>query len=174
MGLKLPPRNEAQFRDEIRAGLNKAFPGLVLFHVKHSVNGEPDCHIVINKFDMHVEFKYMRRAPNSLEQVWNLLREIQKVTMLNMAAKGLNVFLVVCIDGKEAFWFIFHHAQVAKAVQQNAPKWTCLALTWRSLRDSEGNWRSGRDWGEEHEPTVSLVDHLLSRLRKSFNGLTKL
>lgn len=171
--IKLGPRNETQFRDEIREGLTKAFPGRVLFQITHSVSGEPDTFIRIGDFDMRVEFKYTRTPITYLEQPWKMLREIQQVTMLNMAKMGMNVFLCVCVQGVEAYWYMLHHAQVHKVLKGKAPKWTALALVWKSVRWPDGKWTSGRDYGEEVKQEVSLAEHLLSKVKIEMNGLTK-
>lgn len=165
MALKLRPRNETEFRNEIREGLMAAFPGKCTFHITHSFSGEPDSLISIAGLRFRAEFKYSAKAFDkfrSLEEVWNMLRGIQQITIQNMAMSGELVYVVVCCGGIEAPWFRADRSRIVQASNGNAPIASCLVLERLSRRLKNGRWTSGLDWGDDMPEKKSLAEHLLT------------
>ena len=157
----LAPRNESEFKKEIREGLYAALPGLVNFDQTHSDTGMPDTRIEFLEkgtkkvLDVSwVEFKYSKSVINSLFRVWELLRENQKMKMMRMALDGKKVFLSVCYGGIESSWYIFNQVQCKSIEKNEAEPYTALALLYNSVRRKNGLWSSGQDWGEIDEGPV--------------------
>lgn len=170
--MKLEPRNESEFRDEVRDGLMRAFPGRCLFQITHSVSGEPDTYIRIADVSFRAEFKFTTKpfqTIRSIEDIWKMLRKIQQVTILNMAARGELIYVVVCCGGNEAPWFRIDGRQAIRALAGKAPAYTVLALERLSERRM-GAWSSGLDWGDDMPEKKSLARHLLTRLPNGFRS----
>lgn len=145
---------EAQFQQELVASIRRAFGDLAHVSIGATLAGEPDLTISFWHKGTHaraevmrVECKYVERPPRNLESVWNLLRGVQNVTMTNMAKAGQNVYVAVCVDGREILWYRFNRVQCEKVAQGKMPDWTVLAIERVSPRWSRGLWQSGRDYG---------------------------
>ena len=106
---------ESQFQAELRQSFHRAYPKNARSQLTYSISGEPDLVLAYmsgrKAHAMYVECKYMRRPPSHLRTVWDLLRGIQKVQMMNMAKAGKSVYIALCIDGKEVWWYKFSQAQ---------------------------------------------------------------
>lgn len=175
---------ETKFLNAVRDGYLEALPGRVEFF-KQFDPGYPDQYIKIFTdktrstlmYDCFAEFKVRPSRPNALIKEWDLLRELQKLTMIRMAADGKNVFLVVCHEAQgEAPWYYLLPAQARKVLRHEAAPETMLALMLMSRKWKKNNkWTTGSDWGEPDEgPTESWASKLaMNRVLARKNGLVK-
>lgn len=150
--MRLKPRNETEFRNELREGLMNAFPGLCRFDITHSLSGEPDTAITIKDVTFRAELKYSDKASLSIKtlaEVWGMLRKIQQITILNMAAAGILVYVVVCCRGEEALWYRIDGGRAREIRAGDSRPETCLVLERVSRRLPDGRWTSGLDWGDD-------------------------
>ena len=90
-----------------------------------------------------MEAKWMNHRPRDLRVVWNLLRKNQQVTMTRLAAYGRVIFLTVCIDGTESWWYKFHQKMCLKSLAGKVEPWKVIYLNKVGRRDFLGRWEVG-------------------------------
>lgn len=172
-------RNESQFIKAVREGYADALPGRTTF-TKQIKPGEPDWYIkIMNKdkltlmYDCYAEFKWRAMTPMSIASEWALVRGLQGLSLIRMAADGKDVFLVVGhADKMEGCWYYLHPAQAKKVVKNEAAPESMLALMMVSKPWKPGKWSTGSDWGEADEgPGISWAQKLAMNKIMKRNGL---
>lgn len=144
----LKPRNEAEFVHELRSWFLGENKGRAYFQHTGGASGLPDFVFGMVSQDgkrrqFYAEAKYVTRLPRSMSMLFGLMRDIQKITCLKMAAAGFQIYLIVCVDGKEACWYRFDPEVARMALDGKCPKWQALYLRHVSRRDYKGRWVIG-------------------------------
>lgn len=148
------PRNEAEFVYELKSWYLKSNPGRSYFQMTGGTSGLPDFLFGLikpdgTKLQFHGEAKYVDKAPNTLKGVLGLMRDIQVQVCLKMAAAGFNVYLIICVGGKESLWYLFDQKFSYDALHGKIPKHQALYLRHVGFRDNRGRWLLG----EPNSPT---------------------
>ena len=86
------------------------------------------------------EAKFVKVLPMHLNGLLKLMRDIQVNVCLKMASAGFKVFLIVCVDGKEALWYRFDPKMSYDASHGKIPKYQALYLNYVSRRNNRGEW----------------------------------
>jgi len=149
----LRPRNETEFIHELKAWFIKTQKGQCYFERVSGMSGHPDV-----KFGMigpkgvpvafEMEAKWMNHKPRTLASVWNLLRKNQQLTMTKLAAFGRTIYLTVCINGREAWWYKFHPDMCARSLAGKVKPWEVIYLSKVGRRDFLGRWELGESADE--------------------------
>ena len=143
----LAPRNETEFKKELRLWFlsgktqHRAYCTWVT-----NMSGKPDMLFGWHRPDgmrqeFWVEAKYVSGYPRSMQTLWNLLRGNQRVTMTKMAAAGFDIYLVVCIGGKESDWYKFDPGQCFNVLKGKAHPWSVMYHAFTSVREPTGKWK---------------------------------
>lgn len=144
--MKIAPRKESEFVDELKEWFISADPKNSIFQKTYSVSGEPDLYFATQRKDgslgeFRAEAKYVDKRPDSLRKLFHLLRGNQQRVIPRMAAASqIPIFLVTCVAGKEALWHLFDPKQCLRSIMGKVPPWECLILAHVSKRTPKGKW----------------------------------
>ena len=97
----------------------------------------------VTRKQFHAECKYVDKMPNTMRGVLGLMRDIQLQVCLKMAAAGFQVYLIVCVGGKEALWYFFNSKMSYDALHGKRPKYQACYLKYVSHRNNQGKWVIG-------------------------------